>query len=404
VRVKNLVIGVLMIIYVTFGGMKGTTWVKIVKAVMLMLGTVLITFLVLAKFGFNLCDLLAAAARKIGQGRSSLATRTALREGSGRQVRLLVPWLGASTRHRWPTAHPISLLHHTNRPGGTQVGALGNRTDRFVLLDDAGARLRCRCAGPDRQVAARSRPSAGNAESPLLAQSVGGGEGTVGGSVLLTLVSAVAFATIPAVVAGLTLTSASSVADDLYANVIKKGQASARSELIVAWLAAFAIWTIAILLAIPAQRLNIAFLVALAFVVAASANVPALLYNLFWKPFNTTGAIFSIYGGLFTSYQNSRLRLRPRRLRLERSKSSAAYAKRNYGRTSRLADQGWRPRCVRIGGTLSRWQAGPSFTCIGIRTMSWEWFGLPPGTTAWIPTARRKSASCRACASGVFSG
>jgi cation/acetate symporter len=140
--------------------------------------------------------------------------------------------------------------------------------------------------------------SAGNAASPLLAQAVGGGEGTVGGSVLLALISAVAFATILAVVAGLTLTSASSVAHDLYANVYKKGHVSERSELIVARIAAFAIGAVAILLAIPAQRLNIAFLVALAFAVAASANLPALLYNLFWKRFNTMGAVFSIYGGL----------------------------------------------------------------------------------------------------------
>jgi cation/acetate symporter len=140
--------------------------------------------------------------------------------------------------------------------------------------------------------------SAGNLASPLLAQAVGGGEGTLGGSVLLALISAVAFATILAVVAGLTLTSASSVAHDLYANVFKKGQASERSELIVARIAAFGIGAIAILLAIPAQRLNIAFLVALAFAVAASANLPALLYNLFWKRFNTMGAVFSSYGGL----------------------------------------------------------------------------------------------------------
>jgi len=116
---------------------------------------------------------------------------------------------------------------------------------------------------------------------------------------MLALISAVAFATILAVVAGLTLTSASSVAHDLYANVFKKGQASEQSELRAARIAAFVIGSIAILLAIPAQRLNIAFLVALAFAVAASANLPALLYNLFWRRFNTRGAVLSIYGGLF---------------------------------------------------------------------------------------------------------
>src|SRR4029077_12208169 len=134
--------------------------------------------------------------------------------------------------------------------------------------------------------------------SPLLAQAVGGGEGSTGGAVLLALISAVAFATILAVVAGLTLTSASSVAHDLYANVFKKGTATEVSEVKVARIAAFVIGGIAILLAIPAQKLNIAFLVALAFAAAASANLPSLLYNLFWRRFNTRGATWSIYGGL----------------------------------------------------------------------------------------------------------
>src|SRR5690606_25894646 len=140
----------------------------------------------------------------------------------------------------------------------------------------------------------------GNLASPLLAEAIGGGQGSTGGAVLLALIAAVAFATILAVVAGLTLTSASSVAHDLYANVIKRGTASERSEVRAARIAAFAIGGIAIVLAIPAQRLNIAFLVALAFAVAASANLPSIVYNLFWRRFNTRGATWSIYGGLTT--------------------------------------------------------------------------------------------------------
>jgi cation/acetate symporter len=101
-------------------------------------------------------------------------------------------------------------------------------------------------------------------------------------------------------VAGLTLTSASSVAHDIYANVIKKGTASEKDEVKVARIAAFVIGGIAIALSIPAQSLNIAFLVALAFAVAASANLPSVIYNLFWKRFNTRGATWSIYGGLIT--------------------------------------------------------------------------------------------------------
>ena len=142
--------------------------------------------------------------------------------------------------------------------------------------------------------------SGGNLASPLLAEAVGGGAGTAGGAILLAFIAAVAFATILAVVAGLTLTSASSVAHDLYANVIKKGEATEKDEVRVARIAAFVIGGVAIALSIPAQTLNIAFLVALAFAVAASANLPSLLYNLFWKRFNTRGATWAIYGGLIT--------------------------------------------------------------------------------------------------------
>jgi cation/acetate symporter len=142
--------------------------------------------------------------------------------------------------------------------------------------------------------------SAGNLASPLLAEEVGGGAGTSGGAILLAFIAAVAFATILAVVAGLTLTSASSLAHDIYANVIKKGQATEKDEVRVARIAAFGIGGVAIVLSIFAQSLNIAFLVALAFAVAASANLPSLLYNLFWKGFNTRGAVWAIYGGLIT--------------------------------------------------------------------------------------------------------
>ena len=124
---------------------------------------------------------------------------------------------------------------------------------------------------------------------------------STGGAILLALIAAVAFATILAVVAGLTLTSAPVVAHDLYDNVIKQGQghreaggpggADRRRSSSAA---------VAILLAIPAQKLNVAFLVALAFAVAASANLPSIVYNLFWRRFNTRGAVWSIYGGLIT--------------------------------------------------------------------------------------------------------
>jgi cation/acetate symporter len=297
---KNLVIvlvGVLMIILVTFGGMKGTTWVQIVKAVLLMLGTILITVLVLIKFGFNLSDLLGAAAEKSGKGEAFLQPGQLY----GKDLVGKFDFLSLALALVLGTAGlPHILIRFYTTPTALAarksvlwaIGLIGSFYLMTLVLGFGAAAL------VDTAKGSQIQTSAGNAASPLLAQAVGGGEGTIGGSILLALISAVAFATILAVVAGLTLTSASSVAHDLYANVFKKGQASERNELIVVRIAAFGIGAIAILLAIPAQRLNIAFLVALAFAVAASANLPALLYNLFWKRFNTMGAVFSIYGGL----------------------------------------------------------------------------------------------------------
>ncbi len=298
--VKALVIvavGVLMIIYVTFGGMKGTTWVQIVKAVLLMLGSLLITILVLVQFGFNLSELLGAAAERSGKGEAFLQPGLLY----GKDLLGKIDFLSLGLALVLGTAGlPHILIRFYTTPTARAarksvlwaIGLIGAFYLMTLVLGFGAAALL------DTGKGSQVQTSAGNAASPLLAQAVGGGEGTLGGSILLALISAVAFATILAVVAGLTLTSASSVAHDLYANVVKKGQVSEQSELVVARIAAFVIGAIAIVLAIPAQRLNIAFLVALAFAVAASANLPALLFNLFWRRFNTMGATFSIYGGL----------------------------------------------------------------------------------------------------------
>jgi cation/acetate symporter len=301
--VKNLVIigvGVLMIVYVTLGGMKGTTWVQIVKAVLLIIGTLLITILVLAQFHFNLSELLGAAAQKSGKGEAFLQPGQLY----GKDLIGKFDFLSLGLALVLGTAGlPHILIRFYTTPTAQTarksvlwaIGLIGAFYLMTLVLGFGAAAL------VDTGKGSPIATSSGNAASPLLAQAVGGGEGTLGGAVLLALISAVAFATILAVVAGLTLTSASSVAHDIYANVIKKGKATERSEMIVVRIAAFGIGAVAIALAIPAQRLNIAFLVALAFAVAASANLPALLFNLFWRRFNTMGATASIYGGLIAA-------------------------------------------------------------------------------------------------------
>ncbi len=299
---KNTVIvgvGLLMIFYVTVGGMKGTTWVQIVKAVLLMSGTVLISVLVMAKFGFNLSELLGAASSNSGKGQAFLepglrygATTTSQIDFISLAIALVLGTAGLP--HILIRFYTVPTSRDARKSVQWAIGLIGAFYLMTLTLGFGAAALLS--TGPDSKVVA----SGGNLASPLLAEAVGGGAGSTGGAILLALISAVAFATILAVVAGLTLTSASSVAHDLYANVFKKGTASEKDEVRVAKFAAFVIGGVAIALAIPAQKLNIAFLVALAFAVAASANLPSILYNLFWRRFNTRGATWSIYGGLIS--------------------------------------------------------------------------------------------------------
>jgi len=300
---KNLTIvavGLLMIFYVVVGGMKGTTWVQIVKAVLLMSGTILITVLVLAKFNFNISDLLGSAAANTGKGEAFLqpglkygATTTSKIDFISLALALVLGTAGLPhiliRFYTVPTAKTArtSVMWAIGLIGAFYLMTLALGFGAAALLD----------TGPESAVAT----SGGNLASPLLAEAVGGGAGSTGGAILLALISAVAFATILAVVAGLTLTSASSVAHDLYATVVKKGEVTEQDEVKVARISAFVIGGVAIALSIPAQKVNIAFLVALAFAVAASANLPSLLYNLFWRGFNTRGAVWAIYGGLISA-------------------------------------------------------------------------------------------------------
>lgn len=135
-----------------------------------------------------------------------------------------------------------------------------------------------------------------------LAQMIGGGEGSIGGDLVLAFIAAVAFATILAVVAGLTITASSSFAHDFYANVMRRGQERDEgAEVRVARITALVIGAISIVLASFARGQNVAFLVGLAFAVAASANLPTILFSLYWKRFNTNGAVVGILVGLFGS-------------------------------------------------------------------------------------------------------
>ncbi|MFG2674349.1 solute symporter family protein [Streptomyces sp. DT20] len=291
-------VGVLMIVYVTIGGMKGTTWVQMVKAVLLIAGAILMTFMVLWKFDFNVSDLLGTAAEKSGHGASFLepglkygATGTSKLDFLSLGIALVLGTAGLP--HILIRFYTVPTAKAARKSVNWAIGIIGAFYLMTIALGFGAAAL----IGPKEIIA---KNPAGNAAAPQLAEYLGG-VGSTGGAVMLAVISAVAFATILAVVAGLTLASSSSFAHDIYANVIRKGKATEKEEMRAARWATVFIGAAAILLGAFARDMNVAGLVALAFAVAASANLPTLLYSLFWKRFTTQGALWSIYGGLASS-------------------------------------------------------------------------------------------------------
>ncbi|MEU5976638.1 cation acetate symporter [Streptomyces sp. NPDC047315] len=291
-------VGILMILYVTIGGMKGTTWVQMVKAVLLIAGTLLITFLVLLKFNFNISDLLGTAAEKSGHGASFLepglkygATETSKLDFISLGIALVLGTAGLP--HILIRFYTVPTAKAARKSVNWAIGIIG----AFYLMTIALGFGAAAIVGPA-EISESNK--AGNTAAPLLALHIGGTD-SAGGAILLAVISAVAFATILAVVAGLTLASSSSFAHDIYANVIRKGKATEKEEVRAARWATVAIGIVSIALGALARDLNVAGLVALAFAVAASANLPTILYSLFWKRFTTQGALWSIYGGLISS-------------------------------------------------------------------------------------------------------
>ncbi|MFE5242303.1 MULTISPECIES: solute symporter family protein [unclassified Streptomyces] len=291
-------VGVLMILYVTIGGMKGTTWVQMVKAVLLIAGALLMTFLVLWKFNFNVSDLLGTAAEKSGHGAAFLepglkygATGTSKLDFISLGIALVLGTAGLP--HILIRFYTVPTSKAARKSVNWAIGIIGAFYLMTIALGFGAAAL----IGPEE---IKAKNPAGNAAAPQLAEYLGG-VGTTWGAILLAVISAVAFATILAVVAGLTLASSSSFAHDIYANVIRKGTATEKEEMRAAKWATVAIGVVSIALGALARDLNVAGLVALAFAVAASANLPTILYSLFWKRFTTQGALWSIYGGLASS-------------------------------------------------------------------------------------------------------
>ncbi|MGW5441552.1 solute symporter family protein [Nocardia asteroides] len=293
------IVGVLMIVYVLVGGMKGTTWVQIIKAVLLIAGAAFMTVLVLAKFGFNFSDILGAAQESVSESANkAVAARDVLAPGAqyggSETSKLNFVSLGlalvlgtAGLPHVLMRFYTVPTAKEARRSVVWAISLIG-AFYLFTLVLGYGAAA---IVGPDKILAAAGGQ---NSAAPLLAFELGG-------VILLGVISAVAFATILAVVAGLTITASASFAHDIYASVLKKGKVDERKQVRVSRITAVVIGVLAIGLGILANGQNIAFLVALAFAVAAAANLPTILYSLFWRRFNTTGALWSMYGGLIST-------------------------------------------------------------------------------------------------------
>ncbi|MFD8724382.1 cation acetate symporter [Streptomyces sp. NPDC059629] len=288
-------VGALMVIYVSLGGMRATTWIQIVKAVLLLSGTVALTVLVLLRFHGDVDRLLLTAADRSGHGQAFLAP--GLKYGGSWSARMDFISLGmalvlgtAGLPHILSRFYTVPTAKAARRSTVWSIGLIGGFYLMTIVLGFGAAAV----VGPD---AVRASSASGNTAIPLLALDLGGGAGSTGGTVLFAVVAAVAFATILAVVAGITLASSASVAHDLYVS-LRRPHARQRSEVAVARTSAVGIGVVAIALGLLAKDMNVAFLVGLAFAVAASANLPALLYSLFWRGFTTRGAVWAVYGGL----------------------------------------------------------------------------------------------------------
>jgi cation/acetate symporter len=292
-------VGVLMIVYVVFGGMLATTWVQIIKAVLLMAGSIILSVLVMKHFGFSLTRFFDAIAHveKGGQVidfmQPGLKFGDSVTNGLGKwdliSLGLALVFGTAGLPHilvRFYTVPDAKTARHSVVWAMFIIGAFYIMTTFLGF----GAATILTPAG----IVVDGKPN-DNMAAPLLAQALGG-------DMFFAFISAVAFATILAVVAGLTISASTSFAHDFYTNVLHHGKEHRPGEEVrVARITAFVVGAIAIFLAIQLSTINVAFLVGLAFAVAASANLPVIVLSIFWRRFNTAGAVTGLAVGLLAS-------------------------------------------------------------------------------------------------------
>lgn len=287
-----ILVGVLMMLYVTFGGMLATTWVQIVKAVLLLSGATVLVLLGLAQFGFSPEAMMQAAIENHAK-HEAIRQPTALVTDPLSGISLALALMFG------PAGLPHILMRFFTVPDAKEARksvfyATGFIAYFFVLTVTIGF-LAVTLVGMNPEFLTDGAISGGGNMAAIHLSKA------VGGNIFLGFISAVAFATILAVVSGLALSGASAVAHDLYANVIKKGAASDKAEMRVSRIATLVLGVLAIVLGLAFENQNIAFMVGLAFGLAASVNFPVLFMSIFWRKMTTRGAFMGGLMGLVTS-------------------------------------------------------------------------------------------------------
>jgi cation/acetate symporter len=281
-EVAVIIVGMVMLAYVLFGGMIATTWVQIIKAVLLLGGASILAGLVLARFNFNPLALFAEASQQYGPSVLS----------PGRQVTDPIDAVSLGLALMLGTAGLPHILMRfytvaDSRTARTSVGYATAFIGFFYLLTFVLGFGSMVLVG---RTAITGIDAGGNMAAPLLAEAVGG-------TPFLGFIAAVAFATILAVVAGLALSGAATLSHDLWVSVFRKGHADEREQFVVARIATVLLAVLSIVLGIAFKGQNVAYMVGLAFAIAASANFPALVLSIFWKRLTTGGAQASMIAG-----------------------------------------------------------------------------------------------------------
>jgi cation/acetate symporter len=303
-----VIVGALMMVYVLFGGMTATTWVQIIKACMLLGGATFMAFMVLLNFGFSLEAMFASAvgikaglATAVGKTSAEAAAAGQSIMGPGNFVKDPISAISFGMALMFGTAGlPHILMRFFTVPSAKEarksvMWATGWIGYFYLLTFIIGfGAITFVLTNPEFLDANGALKGGSNMAAVHLANAVGG-------NVFLGFISAVAFATILAVVAGLTLSGASAVSHDLYATVVKGGKADGASELRVSRMTTVALGVLAVLLGIVFEKQNVAFMVSLAFAIAASANFPVLFMSVLWKDCTTRGAVIGGFLGLISS-------------------------------------------------------------------------------------------------------